>query len=503
MSLSAERTPVIVGVGEHNDRPENPADGLNSLDLMEMALLAADNDGGGGWLADLESLATVRQLSCPQIDNIAGSLAGRLGAVAADARETERPSGTNPVLLLNEAANRIGSGEIKVAAVAGGEAFRTAAFRARSAHAGKKPEGDAIARSAASMASPLRVRYGMIEPVDVYPLYENAGRAAYGQSLAEGQDETGEIWSRFAEVAEQTEGAWFRKGVSADEIKTLSPDNRAIAHPYSKLMVANSSVNQGAGFIVTSLAEARRRGVADEKLICVGNGAAAKEDDDPLKRDRYDRSVSMIVSIRAALELNGLSGADLDHVELYSCFPCVPKMARRILDWPVERPATVFGGLTFGGGPLGNYMSHAVVNMVRKLRDGGSYGLLFANGGYATLNHTIVLSSAPIERASFPQDFRFQADAEKQRDPVPALLEEYAGPATIETFTVLYDRAGKVRFGIVVARTPNDERTLAKVPSDDLDGIGFLTEGSAEPVGSDGRIVTDEAGNNIWQRIGS
>jgi hypothetical protein len=33
--------------------------------------------------------------------------------------------------------------------------------------------------------------------VDVYPLYENAGRAAYGQTLEQGQAESAEIWSLF------------------------------------------------------------------------------------------------------------------------------------------------------------------------------------------------------------------------------------------------------------------------------------------------------------------
>ncbi len=150
----------------------------------------------------------------------------------------------------------------------------------------------------------------------------------------------------------------------------------------------------------------------------------------------------MIVSIRKALELNGLVTADLDYVELYSCFPCVPKMARRVIGWPVERAASVFGGLTFGGGPVGNYMSHAVVSMVLALRQTGRHGLLFANGGLATHNHSIVLSRAPPAANIFPQSFDFQAEADSLRGPAPPVQEDYLGPATVETYTVLYDREG-------------------------------------------------------------
>ena len=49
------RVPVIVGVGQLNDRPSTPDQGLDSLGLMEAALRAADTDAGGGWLAMLDS----------------------------------------------------------------------------------------------------------------------------------------------------------------------------------------------------------------------------------------------------------------------------------------------------------------------------------------------------------------------------------------------------------------------------------------------------------------
>jgi acetyl-CoA C-acetyltransferase len=265
-------------------------------------------------------------------------------------------------------------------------------------------------------------------------------------------------------------------------------------------MVANSSVNQGAGFIVTSVAQARARGVAEDRIVYVGRGAAAHEPGDVLNRDRYDRSPSMAVSLRRALELNGLTAADLDFVELYSCFPCVPKMARRVIDWPVEKPATVFGGLTFGGGPIGNYMSHAVVSMVEALRKQGRKGLLFANGGLATHNHTIVLSRDPPAAGALPCDFDFQAEADAARGPVPPHLENYVGPGTIETYTVLYERDGRPRFGVIVGRNPAGARFLAKVPPDDEAGIAFLTDGASEPIGATGHAGMGPEGDVFWRR---
>jgi acetyl-CoA C-acetyltransferase len=498
MNARADRIPVIVGVGQVNDRPADAQNGLDPFGLMEAALREADADAGGGWLAGLDSLALVDQISFRSMGDFSRALAAQLGAHTRFCSKTKLASGDSPILLLNEAANRIGAGDIEVAAVVGGEALRTASHRAAAAQ-GTDVSAQNASRALSSRRAPgFRQRYGLVAPVDVYPLYENAGRAAYRQTLGEAQAESAAIWSQFSKIADANPGAWIHKPATPETIMTPTADNRPIAFPYTKFMVANSSVNQGAGFIVTSLAQARARGVPEAKIIYVGLGAAAHEPEDPLGRDRYDRSPSMAVSISRALELNGTTAEDFDFVELYSCFPCVPKMARRILGWPVDKPATVFGGLTFGGGPIGNYMSHAVVSMVLKLRETGRYGFLFANGGFATHNHTIVLGKQQIPGAVFPQDFDFQAEADAARAPVPHLVEDYAGPATIETYTVLYERDGSPKWGIIVALTPQGDRTLAKVPATDTACINFLTDGRAEPVGANGEIERSADGDQIW-----
>jgi acetyl-CoA C-acetyltransferase len=497
------RIPVIIGVGQLNDRDENDkkALGLDSLGLMEAALHAADADAGGGWLAQLDSLGVVDQISYPELGDVSTPLAQRIGAAPRICYKSGYASGDSPVLLLNEAANRIGAGEVKVAAIAGGEGLRTAARRAAgAAQAGGSLSDNAVRAVAMRRGPSYRHRYGLIAPVDVYPLYENACRAAYGQTLAEGQAESAEIWSRFSAVAEGNPGAWLRRCVSAEEIKTVSAANRPIAFPYCKLMVANSSVNQGAAFLVTSLGWARARGISDDQVIFVGQGAAAHEPVDLMARASFAESPSMAVSIRKALELNGLATADLDYVELYSCFPCVPKMARRVIGWPVERAASVFGGLTFGGGPVGNYMSHAVVSMVLALRRAGRHGLLFANGGLATHNHSIVLSRAPLAPNIFPQRFDYQAEADSLRGPAPRVQEDYLGPATVETYTVLYNREGAPQQGAVIGRAPSGARFIAKVPGADGATIDWLTSGAHEPVGAAGTAVQGADGDTLWVR---
>jgi acetyl-CoA C-acetyltransferase len=492
MTYDPARIPVIIGTGQINDR--NCVH--DSLALMIAALEKADADAGGGWIAALDSLAVVNQISFPELGNCAEAFAAHFGIAPAHIEQTPWPTGESPVQLLNEAANRIGAGEIQVAAIVGAEALRTAAQRAKAATGEKK---DALRDVANSGAQSLMVRHGLVAPTDLYPLYENATRAAWGQSFAEAQGETGALWASMSTVAAANENAWLRKALSPQEIIVSDDDNRPIAYPYLKRMVANSSVNQGAGFIVTSLARARAAGVAEDRIIYVGQGAAAHEAHSILKRDRYDRSAGMIVTLQKTLERNGLTSAGLDHVELYSCFPCIPKMARRLIDWPLDRPITAFGGLTFGGGPIGNYMSHAIGSMVDTLRKERGTVLLFANGGYATHNHAIVISAKPIAAAHFPSSFDYNADAAALRDAVPPVVEDYEGLAAIETYTIFHRRDGSIRFGTVIARTPGGARLLTRVEADDTSSIARLLNADAEAVGATGIVSSDTEGLLHWR----
>jgi acetyl-CoA C-acetyltransferase len=471
MPQNPARVPVIVGVGEINDRPTSERQPRDSAQLMLAALAVAGADAGGGWVERCERILVVPQLSFSEID-VPRTLAEATGLDLTAIRQAGVPSGDTPVRLLNDAANAIGAGEVTACAIVGAEAMRTA-LRA----------GKPLFPNARKNASELRRRYDLYQPSDIYPLYENALRAAEGLSLAQGQAETGLIWSLMSQVAEASDGAWLRKSLTADEIIQPTADNRPIAFPYTKLMVANASVNQGAAVIVTSLAAARQAGVPDNRLVYIGAGAAAHEAADAMARADWQTPVGMQVAIEQTLLRNVLTRDDIDHVELYSCFPCVPKMARRVLGWPAERPVTVHGGLTFGGGPVANYMTHAIAAMVRQLRVSGRTGLLFGNGGFCEHNHCIVLSSEILPGVGFPHDYDDHAIADTRRATVPPLTDAVEGDFVVETYTVLYDRNGSVHHGVVLSHGPDAQRVIARVDGNDARSVAFLTDGRVEPVG--------------------
>ena len=69
--------------------------------------------------------------------------------------------------LLNEAANRIGAGEVKLAAIVGAEALRTAAGRAAKAAKGEDKSHNAVRQVATRREPNYAQKHGLSAPVDV------------------------------------------------------------------------------------------------------------------------------------------------------------------------------------------------------------------------------------------------------------------------------------------------------------------------------------------------
>jgi len=175
-------------------------------------------------------------------------------------------------------------------------------------------------------------------------------------------------------------------------------------------------------------------------------------------------------------------------------------MALRTLGLPEDGPApTVAGGLTFFGGPLNNYMTHAVCSMVRTLRaHPGERGLLYGQGGYVNKHHALVVSTAPPP-APIAADPSVQAEADAARGAVPPLVPDYEGPATIETYTVRFGRDGAPLDGIVILRTPDGGRCMARVQPDDTLSLAPLLSRDRSAIGTAGRVKRDVFGKPAWR----
>src|SRR5262249_46956026 len=258
--------------------PKDIAAGLERLALLEEALRRAEADSGAKLLGEIQSLDVVNFLSWRYRDP-EKQLAARIGVRPAHLYYGP-VGGESPIRYLHEAAQRIARGECSVAAGCGAGGQSTAT---RADAAGATPPWTPFAhdveepKRGAAFQKPLAVKLGVFRPITVYPLYESATSAHWGQSPREALAESGELWSTYAGVASDNPHSWSKKRFAPDQITTPTPDNRLIAWPYTKLMVANPSVNMGGAVLMTSLAKARAAGVPEDRLVYPLGGASAEE----------------------------------------------------------------------------------------------------------------------------------------------------------------------------------------------------------------------------------
>jgi acetyl-CoA C-acetyltransferase len=496
---SPDRIPVIVGIGEITDRPKEITDGLEPLALLIEALKRAEADTGSKLLGEIGSLDVVNFLSWRYRDP-EKLLSSRLGITPKHAHYGP-VGGESPIRYLHEAAKRIARGECSVAAVCGAEAQSTATRAERAgitlpwtpfAHDVEEP------KRGAAFQKPLAVKLGVFRPVSVYPFYEAATAAHWGQTPRQAMAESGALWSAYSQAASKNPNAWLKRRFAPEEITTPSPDNRLIAWPYTKLMVANPTVNMGGALLMTSLAKARSAGIPEHKLIHIHGGASAEEPRDYLERDQFVESHAQNAVLRAAMDLAGGDAKTFDAIELYSCFPCVPKMARRTLGLGADVRPTVTGGLTFFGAPLNTYMTHAACAMVRKLRSGATLGLLYGQGGFVTKHHALILGRhAPSEPLA--EETSVQSEADRHRGVVPPFVTEAHGTAAVESFTALYGRDNAVEHGVVMLRTSDNARSLGRVSAHDGSTLAHLLNMDRSPIGSSGVVSRATDGILEWR----
>jgi acetyl-CoA C-acetyltransferase len=497
--VTDDRAPVLVGAGQLTQRDVDPAAALEPVAMMAAAARTAAADAGGGasLLAGIDTIAAVN-VFCFPYGNVPRLLAERIGA--RPRRELYTTIGGNtPQWLVNVLAAKIASGEVGTALLAGAEAVRTVARarkeRVRLAWGGGDGSPEVLGDERDG-TSPHELAHGLVVPTAIYPLFENAIRAARGWTIAEHRCELGRLCTGFAAVAASNPYAWFRDAASADAIATVTSENRLIAFPYPKRMNAIIDVDQAAAVILTSVGRARALGIDPSRWVHLWGSAAAHDKWFVSERVDFTSSPAIRATGRAALETAGADVAGVAHFDLYSCFPCAVQIGRDMLGIPRDdpRPLTVTGGLAYFGGPGNDYSLHAIATMMDRLRAApATTGLVTALGWYLTKHAVGVYGAAPPPRAWRPSD-----DAALQREidaqPSPALALEPSGAGVIETYTVLCDRDGAPMRGIVVGRLDDGRRFLANLPADRALLEGVMSE---EAIGRRGRVGRDGETNTF------
>jgi acetyl-CoA C-acetyltransferase len=492
--------PVLIGAGQLTNRPKTIDEAIEPMELMERVAREAGKDAGlPGLLENLDSVQVVNMLSWSYTD-APGMLAAKVGA---EPRHTVYSpiGGETPQRLINDTAHAIVEGRVRLALLAGAEAMESRRL-ARKLDA-KLPWERGTPQRIDGENRPgfteTEARHGAATPTRVYPLFENAIRAHLGRSIEEHQRKLGELCSRFASVAEANPYAWFPNARSPEEIATVRADNRMVGFPYPKLMNAIIETDQAAAVIMTGSQTARELRIPEERWVYLHGCGDATDKWFVSERVDYHSSPAIRAATQRALSMAGIGVDDIAMFDLYSCFPSAVELALDALSLKPDDPRllTVTGGLPYAGGPGNNYVMHSVASMVQRLREApGEFGLVTGLGWFSTKH------SAGVYSARRPEDEWQRTDPPVDQRGIdamesPPFVEQAEGDATVETYTVIFNREGEPEQGIVIGRLNNGAkpRFFANTPPDrDL----MLVMTREEFVGRRGKVRLED-GRNLFE----
>ncbi|MGE0621229.1 MAG: acetyl-CoA acetyltransferase [Pseudomonadales bacterium] len=451
-------------------------------------------------LADLDALVVVNSVGPALLTNPPAELAARLGA--GHCRQYHTVTGGNtPQMLVNHFCAEIARGKVDMVLLSGAEALDSLA-RARKNGVELHWEAETTARPPVTLgddrpgSNAQELAHGMLAPILTYPLFENALRSHYGIAVAEHQRSLGQLLAPFTTVARDNPYAWFPKQRSAGEISRMTAENRYVGFPYTKYMNAVMQVNQSASVLLTSDVRARALGIDRSRWVYLHGYADMNDIWNVTERINFHSSPAIERGLASALEMARTSVDEVDHLDVYSCFPAVLEITRDALGMRDHDPRllTVTGGLPYFGGAGNNYSMHAIATMMDRLRQApGQRGLVTANGWYLTKHAIGIYSTSSPEVAFEPPDStaasrQISSMAHPQLDPVPS------GPGTVETYTVMFGRDGEPAQGLVLGQLDSGRRFVALTP-DDRELLNALTRD--DPIGRRGRVDPGKPTNHF------
>jgi acetyl-CoA C-acetyltransferase len=331
------RTPVIIGTGQFLQHSDSPADAMDPVAMMVEAIQIAARDAGLSGVPTPDAIRVVGLLAW-NYGNPAHFIAKDLG-VSPRELGLSGMGGNTPQTLVNKASVEISEGKTDLVILTGGETTRT---RNKAKKAGielnwrRTDIAPTMVTDEMDMVHPIEFERKIYMPVQVYPMFETALRAQSGRSVQDHQVHISKLWSRFSEVASRNPNAWIQKARTAEEIRTVTPQNRMIGFPYPKLMNSNNDVDMSAALIVCSVEKAQALGVPRDRWVFPHSGTDTHEHNFVSNRHHFYKTPAIEIGGARALQLAGVSMSDISIIDLYSCFPSAVQLGAQSLGLDIE-----------------------------------------------------------------------------------------------------------------------------------------------------------------------
>ncbi len=452
-----DRTPIIVGVGQHKQQLSEVSEAQEQYLLMEQALrVAADDANSSKLLTCIDRVLVIGGMwSYPDPGRLVADAVGSPNAKTL----LSAMGGNMPQASVSDSCERIASGEMEVAVVVGGEAVYSK-NKLRGIGQDLKKTGTDLQPAAkfganVSMSSQHERDNGFLMPTQVYALFESTIRAHRKETHREHRQRISSLWAGLNQVAVANRYAWVQTPMSAEEIMEASPSNRMVGYPYTKAMNANSFVDFGGAIIICSVGKAKALGINPDRWVFPHSATDGHASYFFSERDNFFESPAIRLTGNRCLELAGVTIDDIGPMDLYSCFPSVVQITMQELGISSDREVTTTGGLSFFGGPMNSYVIHAIASTVDAVRATGKMGFVHANGGYATKHACAVYGNEPPEIDFRREDLQNEIDAH----PTRAVDESPSGDSVIEAYTVLHGREGPEK-ALITAIMADGRRAL-------------------------------------------
>lgn len=509
--MTNPNTPILVGAGLTVQKQRDPAKAKSPVELLADAAQLAFGDAGHSTIAQaVDTVASIRFITdSPEARdfpfgiylNPARTVSELLGLTAPNLM-LAATGGNSPQMMINELAERIANGAVETALLVGGEGFasvtRALAQGLDMSHWNDRPDAEAeIIGVEKPGVLPIEHKHGLFFPVNSYPLFENALRAHLGRDMPTHMEKVGQLMAPFTRVAAAHPQSWFPTERSAEELVSVTQDNRLVGYPYPKYLNSVIRIDQAAAVVMTSVGKAREMGIDESRWVYLNGCAEANDTWYISQRPELHRSPAMKGMAETALDMADWTIADIDYFDLYSCFPVAVEVACREMGIAEDdpRPFTVTGGLPYFGGAGNAYTLMSVATMMDKLRaNPGKRGMCTGNGWFLT-KHSLGLYSTTPPESDWAREPVSVLQSKIDAMPKLDLDETPVGLGRIETYTVAHV-GGKPPQGILIGRVSETDMRFVAHMTAQGDHIARLMQ--EDCIGMTGTLAPDDEGFNIF-----
>lgn len=470
--MIADNTPVIVGLGFHQVKSDDPTQCPEAIEMMKIAVEDAAKDcGNKAVVKDFESISVLR--GSWKYSNPGLMLSEHFGCPSAKTIMSE--IGVLQMMPCFQLCDAISKGEQEVGLVVGGEArFRdlrsmiSGVAVSETTQGEDTPEPDQFYRTPDLFWSELDDKLQVWAPGEFYAIADSAVRYHEGLSIEQYRKELGDMYANFSEVAANNPHAWRQEKLSSEEFSEPQAKSKMISFPFTKNMMSQWNINQSVAIIICSYKKAKTLGLDESKFIYPMSYAQSRHVTQLCQKKTLHTHPGTVLTGEKAIDSAGITTNDITVADLYSCFPSSIRAGKKDIGLGDEIPLSVTGTMALAGGPYNHAAIDAVARMAEVLRnnksDNHDIGFVTNISGMFGKQAAGLLSTQPCEKG-----FQFDdiTDEVKEKEVAVEIDENYQGTATVVAYTVMYVK-GELSHAVAYCDTPEGKRTIVKTFNKEL-----------------------------------